>query len=899
MKRMIRWMIILLMVIIICFIPVAFYELLPWYLNSNVLPRLTNQYGIKDFSGEIRRIGLNGMNASFVRLGNRDDSLSIDSIQIDYSLPELIHKHIRRIRLSGCQLVCSIQQDGIFVQLPDIKQTKSAKSDSNDGQSFLVERVEFYSSKFVIEWQNRRYPILFDAVVSSEPGQQRYNCISTIDIRGHRIKIAVQIRLQSQTADIHFDTEPIDLERFCDLIHQVPGISISGSIQLSGNIGLQLNPFKILSASIAGNFINNASEIQGIKFQKNPKNPIQIVCRSTDGISWELSVSAIGIDHPVPAQISNFSCQLTLQSNGLTGTGKLNVVLEKFHTPYGRVESTPMNAEITTAYIQDQSWKIKFISKLSDSSKSKQIRWSGNSFDASFKTPIIQLEGDILSGKSEFSFNVSDAMIQAKQPTATVKIPLVNLKSSIRFQKNTPLWISGNFTIDGSKADAQVDTTAMIFPVLTATGNWGINSKGELEFNSLTTIEKGSVKNHTHHLQLDGIQVQIPFFLSKQSKTVQGKFGIDSINWNRQGLGGIDGSIRQKDDTITWEASHKNLLFKDLSLKLSGKVIGFLSNNFSGDIELTGSYPGKRDIELEKLLSSAKGISWNGKLDANAKVTFSGKGFQGDLKISCKDARISDKSKEITIDGVQTDMYFPNILKLVSASNQKITFQKAQIGTIEFQNGDIGFQLEPDGSLFFEKINFKWCKGNVSAQSFRISPGVEDYHIVLYCDRINLAMAFLQFGAGNAKGEGTVNGKIPIKYQNKKLIFEDGFLYSTPGEGGTIQVTGTENYMVGIPKGTPQYNQIDLAREALKDFDYTWAKLGLQTQGDDLKLQLQFDGKPAKPLPFVYRKEIGGFTRVEGDSDGSIFQGIRLDVNVGLPLNQIIRYKDILKQFKK
>ena len=92
---------------------------------------------------------------------------------------------------------------------------------------------------------------------------------------------------------------------------------------------------------------------------------------------------------------------------------------------------------------------------------------------------------------------------------------------------------------------------------------------------------------------------------------------------------------------------------------------------------------------------------------------------------------------------------------------------------------------------------------------------------------------------------------------------------------------------------SPQLAQLDLAQEALKDFEYTWAKLGLNSDADTLQMKLQFDGKPSGPLPFKYSKEIGGFIRVSADSPGSHFQGIRLDVNLSLPLNEILAYKEI------
>jgi hypothetical protein len=58
---------------------------------------------------------------------------------------------------------------------------------------------------------------------------------------------------------------------------------------------------------------------------------------------------------------------------------------------------------------------------------------------------------------------------------------------------------------------------------------------------------------------------------------------------------------------------------------------------------------------------------------------------------------------------------------------------------------------------------------------------------------------------------------------------------------------------------------------------------------------MQLDGKPAQSLPFVYQKDIGGFARVEAGVQGSIFQGIRLDVNFRLPLNKIMQYKELIQ----
>ncbi|MCK5544302.1 MAG: carboxylate transporter, partial [Desulfobulbaceae bacterium] len=90
--------------------------------------------------------------------------------------------------------------------------------------------------------------------------------------------------------------------------------------------------------------------------------------------------------------------------------------------------------------------------------------------------------------------------------------------------------------------------------------------------------------------------------------------------------------------------------------------------------------------------------------------------------------------------------------------------------------------------------------------------------------------------------------------------------------------------------------------EALKDYDYKWAKLGLSTEDEILVMRLKLDGSPAGPLPFVFREELGGFARVEAAAPGSNFQGISLDVNFRLPLDRILSYgkglSDVMKMMQ-
>ncbi len=98
---------------------------------------------------------------------------------------------------------------------------------------------------------------------------------------------------------------------------------------------------------------------------------------------------------------------------------------------------------------------------------------------------------------------------------------------------------------------------------------------------------------------------------------------------------------------------------------------------------------------------------------------------------------------------------------------------------------------------------------------------------------------------------------------------------------------------------SPRFSQLDLAAEALKDFEYTWAKLTFDTQGETLTANMELDGKPGRVLPFVYEKDVNSFVRVDAQSPGSRFQGIKLDVNLTLPFNRVVSFGNKIRKLLK
>ena len=250
---------------------------------------------------------------------------------------------------------------------------------------------------------------------------------------------------------------------------------------------------------------------------------------------------------------------------------------------------------------------------------------------------------------------------------------------------------------------------------------------------------------------------------------------------------------------------------------------------------------------------------------------------------------------DLKVDGITGNIAFSDLLNPESLPGQMISVKSIKAGQFRFSDAGLRFSVEHGKSLNIENLKFKWCNGLVSTESIRLPDRDNRFFLTLYCDRLEMDSLLRQIGAFDAEGGGTLSGRIPVVYNNGDISFDNGFLFSTPGRGGRIFVNDLDRMLEGFPRDTPEFSQLDLAGEALKDFRYQWAKLRLNTSGDTLDVKMELDGKPAKILPFEYRKDINSFMRVDAKSPGSRFQGVKLDVNLKLPFNRVMKFGNNLK----
>ncbi|MFH0728186.1 MAG: YdbH domain-containing protein [Pseudomonadota bacterium] len=431
--------------------------------------------------------------------------------------------------------------------------------------------------------------------------------------------------------------------------------------------------------------------------------------------------------------------------------------------------------------------------------------------------------------------------------------------------------------------------------ILEARGT-GAAFTGSCVFN-LSSLEIGPVAA-PRSLTITDISGKIPFQWPLAGAGAAGEFSAKSLQWQHLSLGAIAAAVHQREKGVVVSGSYNSLLLPGLSVGLSGNAALTENGWIAAGQILLPEYRVREDVDLGQFVKEAAGIFFKGEISLAADLAVSESCPAGSMTLGLRDARVKFADTGFAVDGLSMTLAFPEVTSLRSAPRQVLRVNKLSLGDIVATDFSADFQIESPTTLFIEQSRFNWCGGKVGTQAFRISPGADDYRLTLYCDRLKLAKILEQFGAAKAEGDGTVNGRVPVSFSGTQLTFQDGFLYSTPGDGGKIKLADTKILTAGLPSGSPEFLQMEIAGEALKDFEYSWVKMNLGTEGDTLLMQLKFDGKPAAPLPFIYQRDIGRFIRVEADAKGSVFQGIRLDVNFRLPLDDILKYKELLNKMK-
>jgi prepilin-type processing-associated H-X9-DG protein len=908
-------------VLLLVILLAGIYFYLPYYLQSNIIPQLAAEAGISDFAVNIRHIGFFNADLGTLRIGRQENpALVVQSVQVDYSPRSLYQQKIEKITLSGIDLYGEISGGEFKLRGLEFQklaaswqqQEKSKAASSDTAPWVTVKYLTIRNSQIIISYEDQIYRLPVE--VDIEPQDAEFNLLN-IAARlypcGQKISAAATVdRIQSRVA-VNVDTAGLNLGCLADIAGRIADLSLAGEVSLHAKLEALWAPLRIASISAAltlrhGKIAAGGLEFQNVVSPQSREIPWQVDLVGTANNQWRVTCGKLSMAAPLPLTLNGIDAVIKSKAAAFESSGNFNVILPSSDQtglnpwPVKIRDPLPMQGRFSAVYQNPAKWQFEISNSKTGGSPAKAVRLDIEPYTISFAPPDLNLAAEAASQRIEATYTLTAPEVRIDSAADSLYIPRAVLKGTAGLAEADESAARITFDLQAPNTGLKSDGIEIKIPEISVSGKLNRDDRRHIRLAGVMQFAGAGGKLSGLNTRLNGARAKIPFKWPVEGKTDKGSLAIAGLLYKDMNLGGMTGSIRQTPTGFAFEGQHQSALVPNLKLDFTGESRLFNVAARSSNVRVMVTRPGSApEIDLEAIFPEAKGFHISGKFDLNGDFVLDDRGFNGNLRADLNEGRILSPQNKLALEGIRMSLNFPELPKIRSAPGGKIQFTKFSLGDLTAEKGSVDFQIESASSFLIEKMQFLWCDGHVETQSMRLSPGIEDYRITFYCDRLDLAKVLEQFGAAAAEGRGTVNGRIPLRYANGKISFDDGFLFSTPGDGGKIRITGSESLTAGIPPDTPQYVQMELASEALKDYDYSWAKLNITSQGEDLLLQMQMDGKPAKTLPFVYRKDIGGFAKVEADVAGSKFQGIRLDVNFRLPLNKLLQYKSLINMMKK
>jgi len=846
---------------------VGLWIALPRLTQELLVPMLASALGMPHMSVDIRRADFSGLDLGEISLAP-DSDIRTTAVQVDWSLDGLLRGRVDRVRIMGLHVLAR-ETDGKWAVrgLPEAKKSPDASS----APMFMPRIGEvFLDGQIILDGHHLKLSAPL-SVNGSLDEDGRLLLDTRTALAGQDVRLALDADLGRNDFRLALALPPASIAALASLIPGLGNLPVSGTIEAQANATLPSDQKPRMEAGLG---LGDIRTLIG-------DNALAQEGDTTMRLDWQdgarLALDPIRLSAPLPLVLTMSDMQADLDSGTFGGSFDLAVAT----LPGLRFSSTPHLTGRTEIKRTDLGWDMRTraelgsidISLVETPELKATLEPTPVSLDISTNGTDLRMAGGLALGR-----------LRLTRETATVSMSGLNMNCTATRLSGA---VTGTARLDGARLEART-------PALTLTANalgaeCAFKLGDEPSLNGTLSAKANAKSGDTAAVMTMRLPLAWP-----HPAASPGSMNVD-VNWKKKDLAKISSRIVQKVHGLSLDGS-VSVLPVELRASLKGHVdmlkpeASWVEVNAAQELILPGN--------LARFAPTLSELSGSVRLVANARLDLSRGAPMVPASMKLTGLTLAHGQSKTTLNNGSAALAFSDLLTFRSDPAGRMAFDRLQLGAVILEQGDIRFQIEALHSILVEGCGFRWAGGRVGSQAFRVNPNVEDYTVELYCDQVVLAQALGQLGMTQAKGDGTVNGRIPLHYADGSLTFDNGFLYSTPGEKGVLRVQGTEILTAGVPQGSAQYGQLDLAAEALKDFSYEWAKIRVNTQQKELIVSLQLDGKPEKPLPFTFNRDIGGFARVSADSPGSVFQGIRLDVNFRLPLDQLLQYRQLIELMK-
>lgn len=910
-----------LLLVLLAAVYFSYSFLLPRYIEKKLLSSLEDKISTS-LSGQVFSIGLNEASLGDIIIGDsKNVALSIGSIHADYSVSSILNKKIKQIRINGLTLNLEVSEGRIIIPGLDLEKIIGPKSKQNISQQssainlpLQVDNFQISNGFLNILYENQRLFIPFGLQITRKEQTDNdilpaYRLNLQLFPQGQEIAISGSVDLSNNKGIFTIVADSLDMRPFAFLLGELEEIFSFGKASIRGNTEINLMPFQLIATEIE-------FELESVNFKNVPITFSSPAGSDTTTKPLRLKVTGNGQQWNIVAQgslVEPLSASIAVDGSflpgddGAKGSGSMSIrvtdtttTLGSAHQPVIIKGNPELHGDFSINITSAGAWQAKVQS--SASKEILEISYGQNSLKARIPSFTILGEGSADATQIQISLAIPDVHVTSSD-ASELHLPMAKLQGAINQEKRTAQErvTGGKFTL--ALPGVKVKRGAL-------TGRADITLTGKIEPQPLQDIKSlqmsgefvvnnAKAEEQESSISIDSIEGRIPWQLSLADRETAGRINITGIKWKNKDLGSFESAVRLKNMTYSLDGRFTHSLLNGLVTNVTGQAGG--DSEYQASLVIQMDATPFSSLHLGKIDPALNNSYLEGKLGLDGSLEVDAKGFKGSMRLILQNGRLEFPEKKYELNNINLTLLLPSLPDLRSAPAQKILFEKASVGDLTFEHGKVVWQLESADSIFIEEGVVSWAGGRIFTNAVRISPDRKEFVIPIFCDRLRLTEILNQFGVSNAEGEGTVSGRIPLLVGKDTIRFEDGFLYSSPGQGGSVKVAALDMLSAGIPQNTPQFAQVDFAAEALKNFQYNWVRLLLNSEGEDLVMQMHMDGKPLQSLPFSYDSQTGLLQRIEGDTQG-INQPIRLDVNFRLPLNRFIGYsgkiQDIFEKIK-
>lgn len=873
--------------------------LLPYYLQSTLIPNLAAEFNLEPVEVQVRRIGWWGADLGPLRFDARQSSaLNLAVIQIDYSPWTLLHGRIKGVTLGGVELVVQANSNGLIVAGQSLSQQNSTTNQEAtfpNLETLLPVQLDFVrilQSQVLVEREGRGHILPLEGRIDTA-GLDKGILQGRVElsILSNPVRVAATLDQQSNSIILKGESDHFLLAALSQTGLLPADLEISGILDLKGRADLQLDTFTVagfeVSGRLSGTELRTAwGRVKGVTGDSGEALPIDFTIAADNPDHIRFNSSAMVVTGPLEAVVSPVQGELSRGTSGWDLEAQTETLLPRQAFSAGLIWEKELALPWTIQATQNAQQGIVFnISSHGSQAVAAQmepVRLRGETFQldlsGSYAEQVVKADGTLNLGE-----------LQLDLPDGSVGMPSLKINGSmiVPLSQGTS---KAKIGVSLGDVRTQLNSTEIRLPDIKLSVNGQANPSAAWNFNGRLHFAGGQIQDKALQLNAQGLSLQLPFTWPPSAQVQAGQLSLGSIHWQGHKLGNVTGTVQQVDQRFELALEHRSKMFAGMDVFLKGHLN---EDGIEADVKVP-SYQPDQAVNLGRFLPEASGVMLGGRFAASSTVQFKDGSFQGKAQLNLDQGSLAIEEHDLHLSGIDMSLQISDLVAMKSAPQQRFSVAKLQLGDVVAENLAVDFQIENAQTLFLEKVGLQWCRGTINTAALRITTEREDYDVVLFCDRLDLAMLLEQLGIVEAGGQGTVNGKLPIRWLDGNLSFENGFLYSTPGQSGNIRMKGAEAFLAGVPPGTPQHTQLDIATEALKDYNYQWARLSVESTDDILLLKLQMDGKPNRLLPFAYDQQQGQFQRIEGEGQAD-FKGIGIDLNIRSPLNEIIHYKELLK----